>query len=275
MSPIPADIGHLTRPAALLQLEVEAALYVCSPQYERYKEHHASGEYPLGLEGKPTMATLTQSTVAPAYNPLRRSIAIVREDLRAYIALNVVYYGLVGLGMIYVAFFNPGLQQGLLQAMGQAFTVGPLSALGNAYGGGEVLNAIALTFVVNLVLGTLLQISLPALIIPFSGLLMGLLRACLWGLLFAPTTPELAGPMAPHALTLLLEGQAYIVAMLAVFVQGKAFLWPRQYGKSSHLQGYVEGLRRTVWLYLLITLLLAVAAIYEALEVIYLAPLFR
>jgi hypothetical protein len=221
------------------------------------------------------MAILTQSPpTVKTSNPLKRSLEIVRADLAAYLWLNGLYYGLVILGMAYVMFFNPALQQQLLDQIGQAFTTGPLSAVGDAYGGGQVFTAMLLTFVVNLILGSFIEINLLGLIVPFSGLLMGLYRALLWGLLLAPSEPGLAGAMVPHSLTLLIEGQAYVLAMLAVYVQGKAFLRPQTYGLADHARGYVEGLRRTGWIYLLVTLLLAVAAVYEALEVIFLAPLF-
>jgi hypothetical protein len=219
------------------------------------------------------MTNLMQATVPFPRNPLQRSLALVQADQRAYVTLNVLYYGLVVAAMLYVAFINPGLQQTLLDAVGQAFTAGPLSAVGAAYGGGQVLSAIGLTFVVNLVLGSALQISLPSLIIPFSGVLVGLSRALLWGLLLAPSRPGLAGAMLPHSLTLLLEGQAYILAMLAAVIQAKTFFWPRAYGQTGRWQGYVEGLRRSAWIYLLVIVLLAVAAVYEALEVIFLVPL--
>jgi hypothetical protein len=220
------------------------------------------------------MATNTNIVNPVTPNLLRRAWAVVRADWGIYVGLNILYYGLVILGMIYVAFFNPGLQNTLIQAVGQSFTEGPLSAVGNAYGGGQVINATILTFVVNLFMGSLVTVTLPGLIIPFSGLLMGVYRAILWGLILSPANAGLAGPMIPHSLTLILEGQAYILAMLAVYIQGKAFLKPSAYGVTGHLRGYVEGLRRTGWIYLLIVLFLAVAAIYEALEVIYLAPLF-
>jgi hypothetical protein len=220
------------------------------------------------------MATNTNIVNPVTPNLLRRAWAVVRADWGIYVGLNILYYGLVILGMIYVAFFNPGLQNTLIQAVGQSFTEGPLSAVGNAYGGGQVINATILTFVVNLFMGSLVTVTLPGLIIPFSGLLMGVYRAILWGLILSPANAGMAGPMIPHSLTLILEGQAYILAMLAVYIQGKAFLKPSAYGVTGHLRGYVEGLRRTGWIYLLIVLFLAVAAIYEALEVIYLAPLF-
>ena len=198
---------------------------------------------------------------------IQSALETVKESRRAYIVLNLVYYGLVICGMIYVA-FNPSLQQSLLELVGSAFTQGPFSAVGSAYTGGQVLQAMVLTFVVNLFLGSIAVITVPSLVIPFSGLLIGAYRAVLWGLLLSPTTPGLRLVMIPHSLTLILEGQAYILAMLAAYVQGRAFLWPRSAGASTHRQGYGIGVKRSVRIYLLVVLLLAVAAIYEALEVI-------
>lgn len=198
---------------------------------------------------------------------IRSALEIIGESRRAYIVLNLVYYGLVICGMIYVA-FNPSLQQTLIETVGDAFTEGPLSAVGSAYIGGQVLLAIALTFVVNLILGSIIFITLPSLVIPFSGLLLGAYRALMWGLILSPTAPELRAVMIPHSLTLILEGQAYVLAMLAAYVQGRAFLWPRSVGAATRRQGYGVGVKRSARVYLLVVLLLAVAAVYEALEVI-------
>jgi hypothetical protein len=74
--------------------------------------------------------------------------------------------------------------------------------------------------------------------------------------------------MIPHSITLVLEGQAYILAMLAAAIQGRTFLWPRAAGLESRVKGYVEGLKRTGRLYLLILLTLGIAAIYEVIEVV-------
>jgi len=203
---------------------------------------------------------------------IQSALETIKESRCAYIVLNLVYYGLVICGMIYVA-FNPSLQQSLLEFVGSAFTQGPFSAVGSAYVGGQVLQAMVLTFVVNLILGSIVWITLPSLVIPFSGLLLGAYRAILWGLLLSPTTPELRLVMIPHSLTLILEGQAYILAMLAAYVQGRAFLWPRSVGAATRRQGYGSGVKRSVRIYLLVVLLLAVAAIYEALEVIFIPRL--
>jgi hypothetical protein len=209
---------------------------------------------------------------------VRSGLNVIKENRVAYIVLNAAYYGLVICGMVFVAFV-PSVQQTLLALVGQAFTAGPLAAVSSAYTGGEILKAMALTFVVNLFMGTVLVITLPSMVIPFSGLLMGVVRAIMWGLLLSPASPDLRLVMIPHSITLILEGQGYILALLAVYVHGKAFLFPRSAGVEAQgsgvgrvarlaLGGYWAGLKRTARLYVLVVIVLAAAAIYEALEVI-------
>jgi len=204
--------------------------------------------------------------------PLKRAWTVVGEFRRTYLAINVAYYGLIFCAMIYVA-FNPALQQSLVKMIRSGFSKGPLAVVTAAYREGRVFSAIVLTFVVNLIGGAFLAITLPSLVIPFSGLLVGAWRAVLWGLALSPITPVRRTMLIPHSLTLILEGQAYVVAMLAAAIQGSAFLWPRIVGARTHLQGYAAGLKRTARLYLLVMLILAIAAIYEAVEVIYIVPL--
>ena len=79
------------------------------------------------------MITKNESTLYPTTNPLGRLWSIIQAERGAYIYLNILYYGLVVLGMIYVTFFNPGLQETLIQAVGSAFNKGPLGAVGAAY----------------------------------------------------------------------------------------------------------------------------------------------
>jgi hypothetical protein len=200
------------------------------------------------------------------------ALRTIREFQRPYIVLNLVYYGLVICGMVYVA-FHPTLQQLLLDAIGSAFTDWPLSTVAGAYTGGQVFLAIVLTFAVNLTAASFLWITLPSLVVPFSGLATGALRAILWGVLFSPSSPEMSTVMIPHSLTLVLEGQAYILAMLGAYVQGRAFLWPSTVNAATHTQGYQAGVKRSLRLYLLIAIVLAAAAVYEVLEVIFIIPL--
>lgn len=208
----------------------------------------------------------------PVWRLVGAPVAIVRQHRRAYFALNAIYYGLIVLAMLYVP-FNPGIQQTLMQAVGATFTQGPFSVLTNAYIDGQMILAILLTFVVNLFVGSFGTITLPSFIIPFSGLLLGGYRAILWGVIYAPTSPQMTMILVPHSITLLLEGQAYILAMLAVVIQGRGFIQPRTIGAITHRAGYWEGLKRTGQLYILIVLVLAAAAIYEVVEAVLLLAL--
>ncbi|MEW6400996.1 MAG: hypothetical protein AB1649_04305 [Chloroflexota bacterium] len=200
-------------------------------------------------------------------NLLKSAWGLVQENRRTYIVLNITYYALVVICMVYVA-FNQKLQQSLMEETGAAFMTGPMSFVGQAYVNAEVLAAILATFFVNLLIGSFGSITLPSLIIPFSGMLVGIYRAILWGLLLSPANPDLRMAMIPHSITLIIEGQAYILTMLAAYIQGRALLWPKSVGVEGRAKGYLEGLKQTGKLYLLIILVLAVAAIYEVIEVV-------
>ena len=133
-----------------------------------------------------------------------------------------------------------------------------------------------MTFAVNLMGGSFASITLPSLLIPFGGLLIGAYRAVLWGLIFAPETLDVSVEGATRgalvALLILLEGQGYVLTMLAAYIHGRAWLWPASVDAASRWQGYKIGIRRSVLLYLLIAATLAVAAVYEAILVVVILP---
>jgi hypothetical protein len=208
-------------------------------------------------------------------NLIRKPIEIIRENKKVYIILNAVFYGLVILSMVITSFY-PELQKNALAGANKTLSSGGLaSAVSSAYDSSNLLASMGLTFFVNITIGSFLTMTLPSLVIPFSGLLMAFYRAISWGFMFSPITPDMKAVMIPHSLTLLIEGQAYIVAMFAIYLQGKYFLFPRSIGMKSHWNGYKQGLIQTAWLYVPITILLVGGAIYEAIDVILLGPLFN
>jgi hypothetical protein len=198
--------------------------------------------------------------------------APVLEHRRAWAVLNLLYFGTIGLGVAYAA-AEPNIQRSLLQQVGEAFAPqGGLAAVGEAYLQGRLLPAIALTFLINLVGGSLLTLTASSLAIPFLGILVGLLRALLWGLLFSPfggTIPAaVMAAAAPHLGVVALEGEGYVVAMLGVWVWWRPVLS----GPGDRLQWWWSGLLYQGRIYVAVAFLLALAAIYEALELIYLVP---
>lgn len=197
----------------------------------------------------------------------RAALDTIRNNRKEYAALNLLYYGLVGVSMVYSYAF-PEIQMQLMEALREEFVeVFPLVV--EAYTSGNFLLAVALTFSINLVLGSFVYITLPSFFIPFSGIVMGCIRAVGWGLLLAPTSPELATTMIPHSLTLILEGQGYILAMFSAYIHWKGVIWPKQIGKEKRFEAYLAGIKKTIHIYLLVAFILAISAIYEAFEVMH------
>jgi hypothetical protein len=177
---------------------------------------------------------------------------------RAWLVWNLIYFGLAILGGIYVA-VDPGIQQTLLAAAGAGFSpTGPLGAVTEAYLSGQLLPAIAMTVVVNLVLGSFLEITLPSLV-PMLGLLVGLFRAMVWGLLFSPVTGTYGLEMLPITLLLLLEGEGYVLAMLGVWT----WWWPVLSRAGQRRRLWVEGVKSQARVYVAVAFTLLVAAVYE------------
>jgi len=141
-------------------------------------------------------------------------LSALRRERWAYLWLNLAYYGLVGAGMAWAAFNRP-LQEQLLTMVEGELSAGSLAPVSAIYDRGGVLLAAAVTFGVNLVIGSLASITLPSLVVPFSGLGLAAVRAVLWGLLFAPGTLDMGGGEAVAglsvALVVLLEGQGYVL----------------------------------------------------------------
>ena len=216
------------------------------------------------LDGRPEPTQKAKPHVVAVM--LRWIFAPLLANRRALLWMNFVYFGGLAAGVLYTL-VDPGAQRALLDAAGVGFTqVAPLSTLTNAYLQGQVLSAIGLTFLVNLLAGSLLYISFPSLVIPFAGLLVGIGRAFLWGVLFAPTSGIWGIELLPHVGTMILEGEAYIVAMLGVWL----WWWPVITTPGGRTQAWWTGLKLQVRVYVAVAALLAVAAIYEALEVIFL-----
>jgi len=88
----------------------------------------------------------------------------------------------------------------------------------------------------------------------------------MWGLLLAPSSPDLSGTMLPHSCTLLLEGEGYILAM---FFGALILVYLFRTAEGPRLAGrYGRALLMNVRGNLLVAIVLAIAAIYEAIEVI-------
>src|SRR5271165_5003430 len=128
--------------------------------------------------------------------------------------VHLVYFGLFVVGAVAI-YQLPTLNTVLMAAVQRELSSkgnGVLAVAGRAYGSGSMIYAAVVTFIVNFFLGSLATITLPSMIIPGVGALLAAFRATLWGLLLGPSQVTLAYVMRAHSVTLLLEGEGYILA---------------------------------------------------------------
>lgn len=197
---------------------------------------------------------------------LRQPFQIIRDNLRAYLVMNALVYGLVAVGFVAGLIF-PELRAArgaALEEDGTAELV--LSLLDSPW-------LFALTiFAVNTLTAAAAQILLPSLIVPFAGIAVFAYRTYVLGLTLAPTDSANAIALIPHSLTILIEFQAYVLLMLGAYLLGRAWLRPRLVGAPNRRQGYLHGLRQVGWLSLPALALFVVGALYEAFSLVYLVP---
>lgn len=198
---------------------------------------------------------------------LRLPLAEIRKYKYLFISMNLIYFGTVLLFMP-LAYAVPEFQVCFLAGVSSQIEQGSgiLGIAGKAYMSKNILRAAVTTFAINFPFGSLLCITLPSIIIPGAGVLVAGLRAALWGLILAPSFSVLSGMMIPHSLTLLLEGHAYVIAaFFGVLVL--VYLFRKSEGPNVGIR-YVRALLMNVRGNLLVIIVLAVAAVYEAIEVI-------
>ena len=201
---------------------------------------------------------------------IKYSLHLIRERyLPSYIVINLLFYGCIALGMVLIMVL-PSLRGSTQQSVKEALNGPVLAPVQKIYISGNVVAAAAITFGVNLILATAMALSLPSLFIPFIGIAIGMLRGLFWGLVFGPAPNGMFGLLATHWPVMVLEGQGYVLGMLAVYIHGKGILRPASVGATGFWQGYRRGFVESMRMYPLIALVLAISAIYEAAEVIYL-----
>jgi hypothetical protein len=207
----------------------------------------------------------------------KRAFDQVSRFSRAFLLINVAYFGIVCGGMVYGSWDRENRDAYMAESKRQAAEF--LPAVLGSDPSEHFVRTVALMFLVNLFGGSLLYITIPSLLVPFSGLLLGGVRAFVWGLVFTPDLTALNGASLAYGaligLLLILEGEGYVLAMLGAYIQGKAFVFPQCAGATTRLQGYKLGGAWCLQIYALVAGVLAIAAMYEGVLVFFLKPLLK
>ncbi len=206
-----------------------------------------------------------------------RALGLVRQFAHPFLLVNLAYFGIVCGGMAYGSWDRENRDAYMVESKRQAAEF--LPAVLGTNPSDHVVRTVGLIFVVNLIGGSLLYITLPSLLLPFVGLLLGAVRAFIWGLIFTPNLTAFNGTVLAYGLLvgilLVLEGEGYVLAMLGSYIQGKSLLFPQSVGAATRWQGYKSGATWTLQLYTLVAGVLAVAAVYEGMLVSYVMPLLK
>ena len=200
---------------------------------------------------------------------LDRAWDILVKNRYPYFVLNMLYYGLIILLMAYAA-FNAPLQKQITETNGPIYMTGAITMNNKTGMDGEVIRVLGMTFLSNILGADYGAITLPSFVIPFVGIFIGLFRAIMVGIIFSPFNADIRHIFIPHIPTLLIEGQACVLAMLGAYIQGRAMIWPKSMGQTSRWKAYVEGVRQTGTLYMFIMAILFISALYGVIEVAWL-----
>jgi hypothetical protein len=188
----------------------------------------------------------------------RRPFQVVRENKRAYLIINLATYGLAIIGFL-IGLAFPGLnteQVANLEDDGTGALVRnlvytpPLFAL--------------VILAVNVFRLSLVTIVLPSLVVPFAGLAFFGYWAVQTGIVLVPADAQGWVALIPHALTFIIELQAYVLLVLGAYRLGRSWLFPRSVGALNRRRGYLQGLKQLGLLALPALVLLIVGAVWEA-----------
>lgn len=202
-------------------------------------------------------------------------VDIFKKDWNLFLATNVLFFGAILVGAV-IAFLAPETQDAVLAVFAQQLKSGTLSPVSKAYGTGNLLNAAVVTFANNLIYGTISGLTLPSFIFPPYALLMGCLRSLTWGIAFiVPHGQMTLRVILPHLLTLVIEGEAYVIAIFGCLRQAEGLLWPHRLGEKTRIGGYLRAVTDNIRLLIPVAIILAVGALYEAFELLFIAGLYK
>ena len=206
---------------------------------------------------------------------MKETIRILKENKRLYIALSLLFYGSIVVGLCY-GLLRPDVGEEMAKWGVSALLEAPPTAPAIfAYLRGSFVAAAVFTFLGNLFMCTIsigLGLVFPPIVVLALPFLTGM--GFLWGAAFGPVVFTIGSwsPLA-HLLTFAIEGQSIIFVLFIMLRTCDAILRPQRFGETSRWSAYRRALAQTGRLYVLIVVVLLVSAIYEAFEMLYIVKI--
>ena len=196
-------------------------------------------------------------------NPLSDAIGIMRKDWKLLAGLNALYFCVLIIGAT-LAFISPGLHLSMIQFIGTETIGGQLNPA--QMGFVESLQAACTDFASSFFLNTLLMITIPSAILPIWAPIIGFARFFIWGITYvSPLEGVLTMQnLLPQYVAMLLEGEAYIIAIFACVRQMVTAIGYMDTGITWMLKEYANAVLENLKLISVVFILLAIASLYQA-----------
>jgi hypothetical protein len=184
--------------------------------------------------------------------------------LLVFVAL--LYVGSYLAGWYLISIKSPMAVETAQGITASVLTEKPFTAIIQSLQGGDLLQAVLITFLVNLTSGAFLSTTLPG-IIPLVGALATIVVTLFRGFVIGVLYPEiLASSVAGFALgfgTMVLELGAYVFSGAAGIHVALAPIMPKRYGVQSRWTAFKAAWKDAARVYVIVIILLALGAIWE------------
>jgi hypothetical protein len=184
--------------------------------------------------------------------------------LLLFVAL--LYVGSYLAGWYLISISSPVAVETAQAISGSVLTETPYTTIIQSLQRGELVQAVLITFLLNLASGAFLTTTLPG-IIPLVGALGTITITLFRGFIIGVTYPEiLASSAVGFALglgTMILELGAYVFSGAAGIYITLSPVMPRRYGVQSRWTAFKIAWKDTARIYVIVVILLALGAIWE------------
>ena len=200
-------------------------------------------------------------------NPLGDALGIIIRNWKLLAGLNALYFCVIVIGAT-IALMSPSLHLSMIQYIGASTIAGP-SGSNVPANTTEALTAAAYAFATSFFVNTLGMITVPSIVLPIWAPIIGAARFFIWGVTYvSPLDGVLTpGKLLPQYLAMLLEGEAYVIAIFACVRQLSVALASADMGFRRALKEYIKAVFDNLKLLIIVVILLAAAALYQALLV--------
>jgi uncharacterized membrane protein SpoIIM required for sporulation len=202
-----------------------------------------------------------------------RSLRILSQAVEAAKRMKIllVFVALLYVGSYLVGWYLISIKSPIAVETAQGITASvltetPFTTIIQSLQGGELLQAVLITFLLNLTTGAFLTTTLPG-IIPLVGALGTIAITLLRGFVIGVIYPEiLASSAAGFALgfgTMILELGAYVFSGAAGIHIALAPIMPKRYAVQSRWAAFKAAWKDAARVYVIVVILLALGAMWE------------